>query len=370
MRFRIVAPFALAATVLLVEPRLAWSETLAEFNEQVAALKALARQDDPEAKFNLAKYLLYQRPVELGAHQKQDAEVIVGLLAAAADKGNEGATYEYGRILYTGWYGYGNWMIKPQLIKAETYLLQAAESGNGDAMAHLADIYIRREKLDLAFKWAVDGANLRSPAAMFVLAEIYRDPKFSKRDYSRAHELFAIAAKNGECEGFASLGLLFMDGRGVVADPAMARTLYDESLRCDQARPSAQVALDSRNLDTASDSSKSSIVQLGSKLAAAGSFDGPEGLTVAEALGGIVLLGLAAGLVLDPPGSSGPERNPPEGPWEAKYWCYVENSTTFGTGEIETITYCKDEQGWPSLTGTFSPCEGVVGWCEGGLLEQ
>ncbi|MEV4313278.1 hypothetical protein [Actinocrispum sp. NPDC049592] len=124
-------------------------------------LQAQAEAGDPEAMLSLALQLEGELD---GYGDNPDTEQrIENLLRGAAEHGLPRALAELGSFL---------WLVREDDEESVTWLLQAADAGQADAMNLLGDIHDYREEPDAAIVWYTKAAELGDEEAALSLAAL------------------------------------------------------------------------------------------------------------------------------------------------------------------------------------------------------
>jgi len=87
--------------------------------------------------------------------------------------------------------------VNKDLDKAFEWILEAAELGNIEAMAEIADIYRSIEQFDKAFYWDEKAANQGRAMSMYNLSVHYRDGLGVSANNEKHHYWYEQGKQNG-----------------------------------------------------------------------------------------------------------------------------------------------------------------------------
>jgi TonB family protein len=184
---------------------------------------AAAERGHADALYAVARYRLY------GVGGRADPEEYARLLRTAADAGSVEACLELALVSRAGLWG-----IAEDAEQARRYELRAAELGHAETQLRVGRDFVRGgsgrpRDLDQARRWLEAAAAQENLEALEELADLLRDHPKSDSDVVRAVELYALAAARGSLSSHVSWAWMHEVGRGVPADPALARRTYEET---------------------------------------------------------------------------------------------------------------------------------------------
>ena len=107
---------------------------------------------------------------------------------------NQGDTEAMRRLAMAYMQGDG---VSKDLDKAFECIMKAAELGNVEAMAEMADIYRSIEKFEKAFYWDEKAANQGRAMSMYNLSVHYRDGLGVPKNSEKHHYWYAQGKQNG-----------------------------------------------------------------------------------------------------------------------------------------------------------------------------
>ncbi|MBV9488213.1 MAG: sel1 repeat family protein [Verrucomicrobia bacterium] len=141
----------------------------------------------------------------------------------AAQKGNADGMVQAGLL-------YANRHTPEDNRKALEYFIQAAEAGNRDGKYCAGEcFYYSKPGLVpnevKALQYLQEAAVLGDLRAMNLLGDYYR----KKHNYNEARRFFEEAARGGFALAMANLGVLYMNGEGVVRAPEKAAELFRQA---------------------------------------------------------------------------------------------------------------------------------------------
>ncbi len=214
-------------------------------------LEQAAENEDSDAQYSLAQYLIKSEKHDADTHHK-----IVYWLKRAADNGNKTSQYtlavSYLKGIYTElnlekayyWFheaakkgdaasqfnvalmldqGEG---VKADADKAIEWYKKAAEQNEHGAQFNLGAKYLFGIGIEQDIKKGISlierAANQGNPAAQTLLGNLLKQGEHIKKDYRRAYNLYLAAAENGYAEAQYQLALLFATGQGVIKSNAQS----------------------------------------------------------------------------------------------------------------------------------------------------
>jgi TPR repeat protein len=147
-------------------------------------------------------------------------------MAAAASGGHVAAQIRLGAM-------YARWPDRDD-VESMRYFVMAADAGDADAQAHVAERYRRghgvRADAAVAATYARLAADQGSIAAMCALAEAHLAGAGVARDARAAADLYARATAAGSRYAPAVLGAMYEEGFGVDRDPVAAAECYERAV--------------------------------------------------------------------------------------------------------------------------------------------
>jgi hypothetical protein len=192
----------------------------------IEELKILASQGNADAMLELGERLLQGQGVETNAAE--------GLqwLHKAADAGKNQAWYDIG-FVYSNGVG-----VEMNMTEAMKYFRKGAEAGNADCQTSLGLFYQAGERIpggvktDLgeAAKWNRLAAEQNHGEAIFHLAGLYMAGQGVKADSSEAVKWYRRGAELGNPEAKWILGRCYQEGRGVAKDIVQACALFSAAI--------------------------------------------------------------------------------------------------------------------------------------------
>lgn len=146
-------------------------------------------------------------------------------LERAANKDDDDALFDLGRIYLYGQYGYN-----ADGSKAYSYLKKAADLGHGDAMDLLGDmyrfgIYVTKDNSQ-AFDWYQKSVEAGSSEGQADLGNAYYLGDIVPQNYEEAVNNLSQSASNGIARAQFDLGLCYEDGYFVKQDMNIAMNMY------------------------------------------------------------------------------------------------------------------------------------------------
>lgn len=197
------------------------------YPQALARLQPRVAAGDAQAQYWLGQ--MYRDGLGVG----QDFERAAGLYALSAHQGNPDGMNAYGRALSDGL------GVAPNASEALDWLRQAAERG---APVHQHDYGVALETgLDgsdqgqgsggaaLAAQWYQRSADQGFAPAQTSLGLLYMDGRGVPRDGARALELFRVAAAAGHARAQNNLGLIYVRGEAVERDYVIAREWFERA---------------------------------------------------------------------------------------------------------------------------------------------
>jgi len=169
------------------------------------------------AKTFLAKLLRTSDPAES-----------VSLFRAAGDEGDRAAMVEAGLMIASG-----HGVERPDYDEAASWFKKASDAGSAEGMRLYADCLLDGIGVEVneaeAGRLYSSAMALGNVSAKSKLAMLYRSGRGMKApDAAMAFKLFQEAAQDGFLEAQGNLGVMYMNGETVPADPAKAVSLWKE----------------------------------------------------------------------------------------------------------------------------------------------
>jgi uncharacterized protein len=192
----------------------------------VEELNALASQGNADAMLELGERLLQGQGVETNAAE--------GLqwLHKAADAGKNQAWYDIG-FVYSNGVG-----VEMNITEAMKYFRKGAEAGNADCQTSMGMFYQAGERIPggvkadpaEAVKWYRLAAEQDHGEAIFHLAQLYMQGEGVQQDAIEGVKWFRRGAELGNPEAKWILGRCYEEGRGVAKDIVQACALYSAAI--------------------------------------------------------------------------------------------------------------------------------------------
>ena len=184
----------------------------------LAALRAKADQDDPEALNALANAYANGQGVA------QNLPEALRLYQRAADRGHAPAQFNLGMMNELGR------GVAPDLATAFKYYLKAAEQGFAPAQFNVGNMYangvgVKQDFFEAAL-WFRQAADRGVPEAQYNLALAYELGRGLGKDEMAAQSWYRKAADQGYTRARYNLALMLEEGRGSPSDPAAAAGFY------------------------------------------------------------------------------------------------------------------------------------------------
>ncbi|KAI9312964.1 hypothetical protein BX666DRAFT_2030847 [Dichotomocladium elegans] len=194
-----------------------------------------------DSEYQVARMYAY------GTGTARDRSAALKWYKKAAARGHPGALYTLGAHYYANLTTTDSSnSITRNMKKAIDYFEKAAERDHVDAMARLADIYMREasfpqtitttiaaearragdRKRNYAIHWYTKAASLGHVAAQRELGKLYHSGIGIPKDYDKAFELFSKASAKDDPAATLLLGNCYEHGHGVVKDQERAIELY------------------------------------------------------------------------------------------------------------------------------------------------
>lgn len=178
-----------------------------------------AGQDFPPALNKVGVYYL------TGKRVCSSADEPLYFFKKASDLGSPYASLNAGKFIYFGW-GEDD----PNRTEATKWFAKAANQGNAEALAFLANAYYHaygvEQNYEKAYQYFLQAAQKGNTMGMLRLAGLYESGKGVKKDYSMALQWFKTAYKNGAKEALFHIGKYYENGFGTNVDYQTARIWY------------------------------------------------------------------------------------------------------------------------------------------------
>ncbi len=161
--------------------------------------------------------------------RKSDPQTALKWFAAAAAQGQTEAMTQAGLMMANG---LGN--NAPDFSAAVAWFQQGAAAGDSDAMVSLADCLLHGKGIAKNEAQAIEllraAAALNHPNAMNTLGDLLKKgvPGLLEPNLGEAFHLFARARDMGFLDAQANLGVMYVNGLGVPADPKQAFRLWKD----------------------------------------------------------------------------------------------------------------------------------------------
>ena len=166
-------------------------------------LNKAAENCDPQAMYIKGRNLIY------GVNAERDPRLGVDYISTAAALGNAKAQIELGELYLKGW------IVQMDLEEGFKWIKEAADQGSPKAIWLLSECFREGKGVEcnrpLAFTLCRTAAKKGYLPAINGLGDYYR----SDEDYRKAADCYRKAAEKGHVEAQYSLGLLYLDGKGI-----------------------------------------------------------------------------------------------------------------------------------------------------------
>ena len=182
-----------------------------------------------------AGYMLGKIGLETGTGDPQEW---IDWIKKAADAGNANAEYALAKIYRDGIH------VKKDMSQAIQFFEQAAEKQNEYAMYQLGRLYLKEDAckdIGLAVKWLTAAADLNNSYAQYALAKLYQEGEEVPVNLEKAIELYTLSANQKNEYAAYQLGKLYLSGKEVEKDIEKAIHWLTES--AEQGNQFAQYAL-------------------------------------------------------------------------------------------------------------------------------
>lgn len=126
-------------------------------------------------------------------------------------------------------FGHG---VKRHHDKARKYYIGAAKNGNAVAQYKLATHFFESKHSTnhkLGVLWLKKSANQNNPKAQFLLGQLYLEGKKVEPDYAIALELIDKAAKNNYTPAMHQIALMYQEGHGVEKNEELAKQWQEKA---------------------------------------------------------------------------------------------------------------------------------------------
>jgi hypothetical protein len=178
-----------------------------------------ALQEFPSGQYYLALLHLKGRAV------KQDRARAVRLLKSSAGQDYARAQVLLSLLLHSGQY------VARDLARALAWARRAAELKNTQGISWFGRLLAKQKRFDEAAQWLSKATELGEPIARATLGWLYLTGKGIQQDIVKAESLIRQSAEDNVHDAQFLLGLMYLKGNGVPQDCALARKWLELSAR-------------------------------------------------------------------------------------------------------------------------------------------